>query len=48
MGGLGRAPEVYATLAPDAVMGEGLAVGGERVADAGPEIDRWVLAAGIG
>ncbi|MET4222967.1 flavodoxin [Oerskovia enterophila] len=48
MSGLGRAPEVYATLAPDAVVGEGLAVRGERVADAGPEIDRWVRAAGIG
>ena len=48
MSGLGRAPEVYATLAPDAVMGEGLAVGGERVADAGPEIDRWARADGLG
>ena len=48
MSGLGRAPDVYAALAPDAVVGEGLDVRGEQVADAGPEIDRWARAVGLG
>jgi flavodoxin len=42
MSGLGRAPEVYAQLAPDATIGEGFAVKGEGVADAGTAIDRWL------
>ncbi len=48
MSGLGRAPDVYSQLAPDAVLGAGLAVRGEEVADAGPLVDRWVRAVGLG
>lgn len=48
MSGLGRAPEVYSQLAPDAILGAGLAVRGEEVADAGPLVDRWVRAVGLG
>lgn len=42
MSGLGRAPEEYAQLAPDATIGEGFAIEGEGVADAGTAIDRWL------
>ena len=42
MSGLGRAVEVYTELAADATIGEGLAVRGEEVADAGPDLDRWL------
>ncbi|WP_233549891.1 flavodoxin [Cellulomonas rhizosphaerae] len=42
MSGLGRSVEVYSDLAPDATIGEGLAVRGEDVDDAGPELDRWL------
>ncbi|MFS0699315.1 flavodoxin [Cellulomonas sp. 179-A 4D5 NHS] len=42
MSGLGRAVEVYTDLAPDAVIGDGLAVRGEEVAEAGPDLDQWL------
>lgn len=48
MSGLGRAPDVYSQLAPDAILGAGLAVRGEEVVDAGPLVDRWVRAVGLG
>ncbi|MDM8084481.1 flavodoxin [Cellulomonas cellasea] len=47
MSGLGRAVEVYAALAPEATIGEGLAVRGEQVAEAGPELDRWLSVVGL-
>ncbi|WNB84773.1 flavodoxin [Cellulomonas sp. ATA003] len=40
MSGLGRAVEVYTELAVGASIGAGLAVQGEEVADAGPELER--------
>lgn len=46
MSGLGRAVEVYSALAPDATIGDGLAVRGEQVAEAGPELDRWLSMVG--
>ncbi|MGN8245169.1 flavodoxin [Cellulomonas soli] len=42
MSGLGRAVEVYSALAPDAIVGEGLAVRGEEVAEAGIDLDDYL------
>ncbi|NYI60198.1 flavodoxin [Cellulomonas soli] len=42
MSGLGRAVEVYSALAPGAIVGEGLAVRGEEVADAGDDVDAYL------
>ncbi|MDF2805701.1 MAG: hypothetical protein K0S43_647 [Cellulosimicrobium sp.] len=42
MSGLGRAPDVYAELAPTATIGEGLTIRGEEAADADTELDRWL------
>lgn len=42
MSGLGRAVEVYTALAPQATIGNGLAVRGEEVADAGNQLDAWL------
>jgi flavodoxin len=42
MSGLGRAVEVYTELAAGATIGEGLAVRGKEVADAGPDLDQWL------
>jgi flavodoxin len=44
MSGLGRAPEIYAALAPDSTIGEGLAVRGEEAAEADAQLDRWLTA----
>lgn len=40
--GLGRTMEVYRDLAPDAVLGDGLAVRGEEAAGAGPAVEEWL------
>jgi flavodoxin len=45
MSGLGTAPRDYARLAPAAIIGDGLAVQGEEVADAGAELEQWLRAA---
>lgn len=45
--GLGRSAEVYADLLPDATLADGLAIQGEVVADAGPDLDSWLSAAGL-
>lgn len=42
MSGLGQSRAVYATLAPGANLGDGLAVRGEEVTAAGRTIDDWV------
>lgn len=47
MSGLGRALEVYAAAAPTAVIGDGLAVQGETVADAAPDVERWIASTGL-
>lgn len=47
MSGLGRAPQVYAALAPDAAVGVGLAVRGEEVAGAGADVDAWLREVGL-
>lgn len=47
MSGLGRAPEVYGALAPDATVGVGLAVRGEEVAGAGADVDAWLREVGL-
>lgn len=47
MSGLGRAVEVYTDLAPDAAIGDGLAVRGEEVAEAGPDLDQWLREAAL-
>jgi hypothetical protein len=45
--GLGRTIDVYTELAPGATIGEGLAVRGEEVADAGDEVDAWLRRVGL-
>jgi flavodoxin len=47
MSGLGRAVDVYTELAVGASIGGGLAVQGEEVADAGPDLDRWLHEAAL-
>lgn len=47
MSGLGTAERDYAAACPGAVLGEGLAVQGEVVADSGPEIDEWLARTGL-
>lgn len=42
MSGLGRAVAVYTELAPGATIGQGLAIQGEEVADAGPALEQWL------
>ncbi|MFD0888235.1 flavodoxin, partial [Streptosporangium algeriense] len=42
MSGLGATEADYAASCPGATLGEGLAVRGEEVADAGPSIDAWL------
>jgi flavodoxin len=42
MSGLGRSIEIYTELARGATIGEGLAVQGEEVADAGPDLALWL------
>jgi flavodoxin len=42
MSGLGTTERDYATSCPDAAIGEGLAVRGEEVRDAGPAIQDWL------
>jgi flavodoxin len=45
--GLGNTVRDYTALAPDATIGEGLAVLGETVADAGPEAEAWLRQIGV-
>ncbi|WP_427383845.1 flavodoxin [Janibacter sp. G56] len=40
--GMGRVAEEYAALAPDATIGDGLAVRGEHARSATDEVDRWL------
>lgn len=47
MSGLGRSIDVYSELAPDAKIGEGLAVRGDAVDSAGTELDRWLSDVGL-
>ncbi|NQX12267.1 hypothetical protein HQQ80_11570 [Microbacteriaceae bacterium VKM Ac-2855] len=47
MSGLGRTVEVYTEAAPGASIGEGLAIQGETVADAAPDVEEWVARAGF-
>jgi flavodoxin len=47
MSGLGTVLRDYARLAPDATIGEGLAVQGEKVAEAGADVEQWVRTAGL-
>ncbi|MEP7765928.1 flavodoxin [Sanguibacter sp. 25GB23B1] len=42
MSGLGRSIEIYTELANSAMIGDGLAVQGEEVADAGPDLEVWL------
>jgi flavodoxin len=47
MSGLGTTERDYATSCPGAAMGEGLAVRGEEVEDAGPEVQSWLRRIGV-
>jgi flavodoxin len=47
MSGLGNTERDYAKSCPDAVIGQGLAVQGEEVRDAGPNIESWLLRTGL-
>ncbi|WP_405483504.1 flavodoxin [Streptomyces sp. NBC_00009] len=47
MSGLGTTGRDYATSCPGAAMGEGLAVRGEEVQDAGPEVQSWLRRIGV-
>ncbi|WP_284982059.1 flavodoxin [Arthrobacter sp. efr-133-TYG-118] len=42
MSGLGTTEKDYATSSPGAIIGEGLAVRGERVRDSGQDIESWL------
>lgn len=42
MSGLGRSVAVYTELAVGATIGQGLAVQGEEVAEAGPDLEQWL------
>jgi flavodoxin len=45
--GLGNTVEEYTELCPGATIGEGLAIQGEEVRDAGPEVDAWLKTIGL-
>ena len=45
--GLGRTIDAYTALAPDATIGEGLAVQGEEASDAGSDVDAWLRRLGL-
>jgi flavodoxin len=45
--GIGSAPDVYAQACPGATIGEGIAVRGEEVAQAGPEVAAWLERVGL-
>jgi flavodoxin len=47
MSGLGTVLRDYAQLAPTASIGEGLAVQGEEVAEAGADVEQWLRTAGL-
>lgn len=47
MSGLGRTVDVYTEAAPGVTIGEGLAIQGETVADAAPDVDDWLARAGL-
>ncbi|MFD8533927.1 hypothetical protein ACFV0L_41615 [Streptosporangium canum] len=47
MSGLGTTEADYAASCPSATFGEGLAVRGERGADAGPDIEAWLRRTGL-
>lgn len=47
MSGLGTTEKDYATSCPGAIIGEGLAVRGERVRDSGPDIESWLRRTGL-
>jgi flavodoxin len=47
MSGLGTTMRDYAASCPGATIGEGLAVRGEQVNDAGPAVDSWLRRAGL-
>ncbi|MFC4587565.1 flavodoxin [Sphaerisporangium corydalis] len=47
MSGLGTTEADYAASCPGATLGEGLAVRGEQVTDAGPAIDTWARRTGL-
>jgi len=44
---MGRVADEYATLAPDATVGDGLAVQGEEAQHAGDDVDRWFRRVGL-
>ena len=45
--GIGAAPAEYAAACPGATVGEGLAVRGEEVAAAGPQVSAWLRQVGL-
>ena len=45
--GMGRVADEYAALAPQASLGDGLAVQGEEAQQAGADVDRWLRRAGF-
>jgi flavodoxin len=45
--GMGRVADEYTALAPDATIGEGLAVRGEEARDATNDVDTWLQAVGL-
>ena len=47
MSGLGTTARDYAASCPGATIGEGLAVRGEQVTDAGPDIETWIRRVGL-
>ena len=47
MSGLGTTERDYARFCPGAAIGEGLAVRGEEVRDAGPDIETWLRRTGL-
>ena len=47
MSGLGNTERDYAKSCPGAAMGQGLAVKGEEVRDAGPDLQAWLQATGL-
>jgi flavodoxin len=47
MSGLGNTESDYAKFCPGGVIGQGLAVKGEEVKDAGPDIDSWLQRIGL-
>ena len=47
MSGLGSAMSNYAEAAPDATIGDGMAVQGEEAAGAGAQVEEWLRASGL-